>query len=103
MRMSVIWWELDFSEQTIDTLNDHLTAEGIAAWAEVANLHEKYWIADPERNRWGAVMVWDSEPAAEQAMPPNRASELIGFPPTHRLSFDVVAMTCPGQAIWRPL
>lgn len=48
-----------------------------------------------ETNRWGAVMVWESEEASEQTVP-SRASELIGSPPVMAEFFEVEA-TVEGQ------
>jgi hypothetical protein len=84
---TVTWWQLDGSGQTVDSLHEQLRAEGVRAWREVPGLCLKLWIADRDTNRWGAVMVWDGEP--DGPLPPNRAAELIGRPPTERLSFTV--------------
>lgn len=91
MRVSIAWWQLDESEQTIESLRDYLNSEGVHPWSEVDGLPLKLWIADEEHNRWGAIMLWESAADAKQPLPPNRAAELIGYPPTHRTSFDVEA------------
>ena len=57
--------------------------------AAVPGLVAKFWISDG--SRWGAVMVFESDAAARQALPPNRAAELIGSPAPMRLTFDVEA------------
>jgi hypothetical protein len=36
-------------------------------------------------------MLWESEQAMVQLLPPNLAAELIGYPPTIRFMFDVEA------------
>jgi len=89
MRVDIAWWDLDRSAATIDSLREHLRDGTVEQWAEVEGLRLKLWIADRDRNRWGAVMLWEAGRPA--VMPPNRAAELIGFPPTHRLGFDVEA------------
>jgi trans-2,3-dihydro-3-hydroxyanthranilate isomerase len=91
MRIDIAWWDLDRSPQTIDSLRDLLRDDVIPAWAKVRGLRLKFWMADRERNRWGAVMVWETGQPSGQPLPPNRAAELIGGPPGHRLSFDVEA------------
>ena len=52
----------------------------------------KFWISDRETNRWGAVMLWDATADLTAPMPPNRAAELIGYPPTVRILTDVEAI-----------
>jgi hypothetical protein len=92
MRIDIAWWDLDGSPQTIDSLRDHLRDDAVPAWAEVPGLRLKFWMADRERNRWGAVMIWETGRPADQPLPRNRAAELIGAPPGHRLRFDLEAM-----------
>ena len=88
----IAWWDLAGTGQTVASLRESLRREGTDAWAAVAGLRHKFWISDPTGERWGAVMVWDSAEAAARAdLPPNRAAELIGRPPTVRLVLDVEA------------
>jgi hypothetical protein len=92
MRATIAWWDLSDSTQTIDSLRDHLRDEGVAPWSDVPGLRLKFWISDRAGNRWGAVMLWEpGHPADEQPLPPHRALELIGYPPTERVRFDVEA------------
>ena len=91
MRATIAWWDLDGSGQTIDSLREFLHDEGVRPWATVSGLLLKFWIADRENNRWGAVMLWESMDAIQQPLPPHRAMDLIGYPPTQRMSFDVEA------------
>jgi hypothetical protein len=91
---NIAWWDLGASDQTVDSLQDYLRDEGVALWAGIRGLRLKFWISNRERNLWGAVMVWDAgvDPARlDQPLPPNRAVELIGYPPTERLTFEVEA------------
>lgn len=92
MRVDIAWWELDGSVQTIESLRSHLRAGGAAPWVCVPGLRLKYWIADEANNRWGAVMLWETDRPTDGSMPPNAAADLIGYPPTHRFRFDVEAM-----------
>jgi hypothetical protein len=58
----------------------------------VPGLRLKLWISDRPGNRWGAVMLWEpGYPGEQQPLPPHRAVELIGYPPTERVPFDVEA------------
>lgn len=96
MKALIAWWDLAASRQTIDALRAALDEEGVAAWRTVPGLWLKFWISERAGDRWGAVMVWESVPAAGQELPPNRAAELIGYPPTERVWFEVEAMTGPA-------
>jgi hypothetical protein len=91
MKCSIAWWQLDESTATIDSLRAYLHDEGVAPWGSVSGLCLKLWIADPEHNRWGAIMLWESDTAGQQPLPPNRAAELIGYGPTQRAAFEIEA------------
>lgn len=92
MKAAVSWWDLEESGQTIDSLRDYLRDEGVAPWEHVHGLRLKFWISDRQTNRWGAVMLWDADADLSAPMPPNRATELIGYPPSIRLMTDVEAI-----------
>ncbi|GAA2777070.1 hypothetical protein [Saccharopolyspora taberi] len=91
MKATVAHWDLSRSHQTIDTLRELLREEVVAEWAGVHGLRLKFWFADRERNLWGAVMLWESDADTTQPLPPNRAAELIGYPPTHRMEVEIEA------------
>ncbi|RZU36365.1 hypothetical protein EV284_3853 [Streptomyces sp. BK022] len=95
MRLEIAWWDLDDSPQSIRTLNAHLSEGVTGDWAGVPGLKVKYWVADQAHNRWGAVMVWETDRPAGQPLPPNRAADLIGRPPDHRMGFAVEALADP--------
>ena len=57
MRTVIVWWELSESAQTIESLRTYLLQESVTAFAEVPGLRFKMWIADPQTNRWGAVLL----------------------------------------------
>lgn len=99
MQAVIAWWELD-GDVDVASLRDSLRQEGVQAWAAVPGLVAKFWIS--AGSRWGAVMVFESEAAARQALPPNRAAELIGGPATMRLTFDVEAFITGtrGETPW---
>jgi len=88
VRVDIAWWDLDGTGQTIDSLRADLR-DSAAVWSDVPGLRLKVWVADRETNRWGAVMLWEADRPAE--LPPNRAAQLIGGPPTHRGRFEVEA------------
>jgi hypothetical protein len=92
MKASITWWDLTESTQTIDSLREYLRDEGVQPWAAIKGLRLKFWISDRVGNRWGAVMLWETDDfGADQVLPPHRALELIGYPPTERVRFDVEA------------
>ena len=92
MKTTIAWWDLTESTQTIDSLRVYLREDGVQPWLDVVGLRFKVWISDRRANTWGAVMVWESPPDLDAPLPPNRATELIGYPPTQRLSMDVEAI-----------
>ncbi|MER8032285.1 hypothetical protein ABTZ78_25360 [Streptomyces bauhiniae] len=103
MRLEIAWWDLDDSPQSIRTLNAHLSEGVTGDWAEVPGLKVKYWVADPAHNRWGAVMVWETDRPAGHPLPPNRAADLIGRPPDHRMGFAVEALAGPAGPAALPI
>lgn len=100
MRVDIAWWDLDGTSQTIDSLREHLRDGAVAAWSDVPGLRLKFWIADRQHNRWGAVMLWEAD--RPDVLPPNRAAELIGRPPTHRTRFDVEATVEGAHSLLGP-
>jgi hypothetical protein len=91
MKATVAWWNLNNSEQTIKSLRKYLKSEGVTPWEQVQDMRLKFWISDVTNNLWGAVMLWECDQLGTQPLPPNRATELIGYPPTLRFTFDVEA------------
>lgn len=93
MRAVIAWWDLRDSAQTIESLRSFLKDEAIDRFSAAAGLRVKFWMSDPDTNRWGAVLLWESAAAAAAAaQQPNRAAELIGYRPTEVSSFDVEAV-----------
>jgi len=62
----------------------------VEQFADVPGLRFKAWISDEATERWGAIYLWESAEAAEQALP-SRARELIGKDPEIGETFDVEA------------
>lgn len=90
MRVRVVWWDLDGTAATIAQLRDYLRDESVDAFGAVEGLRLKLWLADEERNRWGAVYLWESEAASEQPLP-SRARRIIGKDPDFEEWFDLEA------------
>lgn len=91
MRATLSWWSLNESKQTIESLREYLRDEGVDPWSNIAGLRLKFWFADPDTNRWGAVMLWEDDADLSQPLPPHRAVELIGYGPTERIRAEVEA------------
>lgn len=90
MLLRIVLWNLADSKTTIGELRRYLREESVEAFAEVEGLRFKAWISDEGTERWGAVYLWESLEAAEQAVP-SRAEELIGKQPDIGEEFDVEA------------
>jgi hypothetical protein len=90
MIVRLVLWSLGDSDATVEELRDYLRDESVDAFGRLDGLRLKLWIADEERNRWGAVYLWESEEAGEQPLP-SRARELIGKDPDFSEWFDLEA------------
>ena len=97
MIVDIVWWDLDGSTQTIDSLKAQLQDSGVDRWANVPGLVFKHWIADAENRRWGAIMLWDENRPPAHLMPPNDAQRLIGLPVAHRMHFTVAQTVARGD------
>jgi len=107
----LVLWSLADSKTTIAELRRYLRDESVDAFAGVPGLRFKAWVSDEATERWGAVYLWESREAAEQALP-TRARELIGKDPdigeefeveaTVEGLFDVVALSRLGLAFEEP-
>lgn len=90
MHAVIVWWDLADSTQTVRSLRSFLRDEAVDRFAQAPGLRLKFWISDEVRQRWGAVLLWESAEAASVPLAP-RAAELIGYPPTSVSAFDVEA------------
>jgi Putative mono-oxygenase ydhR len=88
--LRLVLWNLADSKTTIGELRRYLREESVDQFAEVPGLRFKAWISDEATERWGAIYLWESEEAAQQAVP-SRARELIGKDPDIGEDFDVEA------------
>src|SRR5215213_8971773 len=89
MIVRIVWWDLAGTDTTIESLRDYLRDESVDALA-VAGLRLKLWIADSERDRWGAVYLWESPEAARQMLP-SRVREILGKGPDFEEFFELEA------------
>jgi hypothetical protein len=90
MVLRLVLWNLADSKTNIGELRRYLRDESVDEFAGVPGLRFKAWISDEATERWGAVYLWESAEAAEQALP-SRARELIGKDPEIGETFDVEA------------
>jgi hypothetical protein len=86
----IVLWNLADSKTTIEELRRYLRDESVEQFADVPGLRFKAWISDEATERWGAVYLWESAEAAQEALP-SRARELIGKEPDVGEEFDVEA------------
>ena len=97
MVVRFVLWNLADSKTTIGELRRYLRDESVDQFEEVPGLRFKAWISDEATDRWGAIYLWESAEAAEQAVP-SRAHELIGKDPDIGETFDVEA-TIEGRFV----
>jgi Putative mono-oxygenase ydhR len=91
MIVRFVLWSLADSQTTVEELRRYLRDEAVDAFEEVPGLRFKAWISDEATERWGAIYLWESREAAEQAELPSRARELIGKDPEVGEEFEVEA------------
>ena len=90
MILRIVWWALAGTGTTIDALRECLRGESVDAFGAAEGLRLKLWIADAQRDRWGAVYLWDSAQAAAQRLP-SRVREIIGNGPDFEEYFELEA------------
>ena len=88
MVLRFVLWNLADSKTNIGELRRYLRDESVDEFARIPGLRFTAWISDEVTERWGAVYLWESADAAEQALP-SRARELIGKDPEIGETFDV--------------
>jgi hypothetical protein len=86
----LVLWSLADSDATIEQLRASLNDESFEEPSTVPGLLFAAWLSDESTERWGAIHVWASREASEQALP-SRARELIGKEPEIFELFDVEA------------
>ena len=90
MVVRFVLWNLADSKTTVAELRRYVRDESVDRFAEVDGLRFKAWISDEATERWGAIYLWESSEAAEQAVP-SHARELIGKDPDIGETFDLEA------------
>ena len=90
MVLRLVLWNLVDSKTTIAELRRYVRDEAVDRFEEVPGLRLKAWVSDETTERWGALYLWESAEAAEDAVP-SRARELIGKDPDIGETFDVEA------------
>jgi hypothetical protein len=90
MVLRLVLWNLADSKTNIGELRRYLRDESVDEFGDVPGLRFKAWISDEATERWGAVYLWESAEASEQALP-SGARELIGKDPEIAETFDVEA------------
>lgn len=98
MKAMVAWWDLTESGESVETLRNFIHEEE-ESWRDIPGLLLKVWISDPASERWGAVLVWESEEAAKSAVLPRSPAGAIGHAVDFRAWFDVEAAVGPGLAL----
>jgi hypothetical protein len=87
-----VLWSLADSLTTIGELRRYLRDESVDEFEQVPGLLFTAWISDEITERWGAVDVWESAEAADQAVRAfGSARELIGKDPDVAEVFDLEA------------
>lgn len=89
MLVRFVLWNLADSNTTVAELRRYLRDESVGVFADVPGLRFTAWISEATE-RWGAISLWESVEAAEQAVP-SGARELIGKEPDIGETFDVDA------------
>jgi hypothetical protein len=100
MVLRLVIWNLADSQTNLGELRRYLRDEAVAAFEQVPGLLFKGWFSDEVTERWGAVYLWESQEASEQALP-SRARELIGKDPDIVEVFDLEASVSITQQLAR--
>lgn len=91
----VVWWDLAGSAQTIDSLHRRLPRQDRIGAGTDTPRHLVSWMHDRPGNRWGAVLMSESSDVVHWTVL-LAATELIGYPPTDRWSFELTPGTDEG-------
>jgi hypothetical protein len=100
MVLRLVIWNLADSLTNIGELRRYLRDEAVPAFEQVPGLLFKGWFSDEVGERWGAVYLWESQEASEQALP-SRARELIGKDPDIVEVFDLEASVSVAEELRR--
>jgi hypothetical protein len=89
--ISIVLWNLEKSDATVESLREYLRDYAVDAFSTLRGMRMKTWFADAERGYWGAVYLWDGV-NMQNPLSVSRAIELIGYPPTTTSVFAVEAI-----------
>jgi hypothetical protein len=92
MYLSIVAWDLSQSRQTVESLRHYLRDYAVEAYSQLDGMRLKAWFANPDKQVWGAVYLWDSPEHMGGPAKISRAIELIGYPPTSSSVFQVEAI-----------
>ncbi|SEM92032.1 hypothetical protein [Nonomuraea pusilla] len=92
MYVSIVAWDLTRSAQTVESLRAYLRHYAVDAYSRLEGMRLKMWFANPERQVWGAVYLWDSAEHMSGPAHVSKAVELIGYPPTSVSVFQLEAV-----------
>ncbi len=90
MLVKLVWWEMSDSRTPLEGIREYLRDESVDAFSTVPGLRLKLWISQPEKNRFGAVYLWNSREESQVDLP-SRAVELIGKGPDLVEEFELEA------------
>jgi hypothetical protein len=100
MVVRFVLWNLADTATSVEELRDYLRDEAVDAFETVPGLLFKGWISDAAGERWGAIYLFESAAAADQALP-SRARELIGKDPEIIEVFDLEASVSVADQLGR--
>ncbi|MEV0967818.1 hypothetical protein [Microtetraspora glauca] len=102
MYVSIVAWDLSRSAQTVDSLREYLRDYAVDAYSLLDGMRLKLWFANPDRQVWGAIYLWDSAAHMDGPARVSRAVELIGYPPTSVGVFELEAVA-EGRSAYEAL
>lgn len=91
MYISIVIWNLEKSDATVETLREYLRDYAVEAFSTLKGMRMKTWFADAEKGYWGAVYLWDGV-NMENPLSVSKAIDIIGYPPTSTSVFAVEAI-----------
>ncbi|WP_026413551.1 hypothetical protein [Actinomadura oligospora] len=93
MHLQFVLWDLAKSRVSVEDLREYLTGYAVDAYSRLPGMRLKMWFANPDRQIWGAVYLWDGLEHMGGPAQVTKAIELIGYPPTSVGVFDLEAVS----------
>ncbi|MEN3613809.1 hypothetical protein AAH979_30195 [Plantactinospora sp. ZYX-F-223] len=91
MYLQFVLWDLSKSNVSVEDLRGYLRDYAVEAYSQLPGMRLKMWFANPDRQVWGAVYLWDGAEYMDGPARVSRAVELIGYPPTSVSVFELEA------------